>query len=313
MVPASRAVTPSPTTTVRRWERFFRAAALHWCHGNRLSTCRLQCAPASPGRFQRGSHRHRQAPVEGPVKVHKLGLQGDIQANRVHHGGPDQAIYAYSQADADYWAGELQRELPPGIFGENLRVAGIEPTNAVIGERWKIGMDVEVEVTSPRTPCATFQRRMGEPQFVKRFTGGRPGGRLSSGDRVGTIRPATTSTAACPEARRHHGPVVQRPDVSPWKRCATPMPTARSGFSSREPGRSSRRWSGSWPGSGTSGAGGRWVCASSPPVVVLQLPLGLVCALHLKYPPLRKSLIPAQFLRQDWQVLGPANVMRAFS
>ncbi|MDQ0922512.1 MOSC domain-containing protein YiiM [Pseudarthrobacter sp. W1I19] len=126
--------------------------------------------------------------VDGPVKVHRLGLQGDIQANRVHHGGPDQAIYAYSQADADYWAAELQRELPPGIFGENLRVDGINPTHAVIGELWKIGLDVEVEVTSPRTPCATFQRRMAEPQFVKRFTGeGRVGAYLRV-IKVGTIR-----------------------------------------------------------------------------------------------------------------------------
>lgn len=109
-------------------------------------------------------------PVDGPVKVHKLGLHGDIQASRIHHGGEDQALYAYSQADADYWIGELQRELPPGIFGENLRVAGIETTGAVIGERWRIGLDVEVEVTSPRVPCATFQRRMDEAQWVKRFT-----------------------------------------------------------------------------------------------------------------------------------------------
>lgn len=126
--------------------------------------------------------------VEGPVKVHKLGLQGDIQANRVHHGGPDQALYAYSQVDADFWAGELERELPPGIFGENLRVGGIDATKAVIGERWKIGLHVEVEVTSPRTPCATFQRRMGEPRFVKRFTAeGRVGTYLRV-IRVGAIR-----------------------------------------------------------------------------------------------------------------------------
>ncbi|MFF2316299.1 MOSC domain-containing protein [Arthrobacter sp. NPDC058097] len=108
-------------------------------------------------------------PVDGPVKVHKLGLHGDVQASRIHHGGEDQALYAYSQADADYWIGELQRELPPGIFGENLRVAGIETTGAVIGERWRIGLEVEVEVTSPRVPCATFQRRMDETQWVKRF------------------------------------------------------------------------------------------------------------------------------------------------
>lgn len=109
-------------------------------------------------------------PVYGSVSVHKLGLRGDIQANRVHHGGEDQAVYAYSQADADFWAGALGRELLPGIFGENLRVSGIEATHAVIGERWKVGSGVELEVTSPRTPCATFQRRMKEPQWVKRFS-----------------------------------------------------------------------------------------------------------------------------------------------
>lgn len=108
-------------------------------------------------------------PVDGPVRVNKLGLRGDIQADRYNHGGEDQAVYAYSQADADFWAQALGRDLPPGIFGENLRVAGIGTTEAVIGERWKVGLDVELEVTSPRVPCATFQRRMGEPHWVKRF------------------------------------------------------------------------------------------------------------------------------------------------
>lgn len=131
--------------------------------------------------------------VDGPVKVHKLGLHGDIQASRIHHGGVDQALYAYSQDDADYWVGELQRELPPGVFGENLRVTGIGTTGAVIGERWKIGLDVEVEVTSPRVPCATFQRRMDEPQWIKRFTeAGRVGtylrviktGSIQAGDHI---------------------------------------------------------------------------------------------------------------------------------
>ncbi|KNH17662.1 molybdenum cofactor sulfurase [Arthrobacter sp. ZBG10] len=126
--------------------------------------------------------------ADGPVKVHRLGLQGDIQANRVHHGGPDQALYAYSQADADFWADELQRDMPPGVFGENLRVAGLDATGAVIGERWKIGLDVEVEVTSPRTPCATFQRRLGEARLVKRFTeAGRVGAYLRV-LRTGTIQ-----------------------------------------------------------------------------------------------------------------------------
>ena len=132
-------------------------------------------------------------PIEGPVKVHKLGIHGDVQASRLHHGGEDQAIYAYSQEDADYWSGELQRDLPAGIFGENLRVSGIETTGAVIGERWKVGLDVELEVTSPRTPCATVQRVLGEPTRVKRFSeAGRVGtylrvvktGSISAGDHV---------------------------------------------------------------------------------------------------------------------------------
>jgi len=132
-------------------------------------------------------------PVDGPVKVHKLGLHGDVQANRVDHGGEDQALYAYSQADADFWAAELHREVPAGLFGENLRVSGIDTTGAVIGERWKIGLDVEVEVTSPRVPCATFQRVLEEPQWVKRFTqAGRVGtylrvirtGTITAGDHI---------------------------------------------------------------------------------------------------------------------------------
>lgn len=151
-----------------------------------LAVCRVHQLLSDEGSV--GVTAIDKRPVPGPVKVHKLGLHGDIQASRIHHGGEDQAIYAYSQADADYWAAELGRDLPPGIFGENLRVAGIEATGAVIGERWKIGLDVEVEVTSPRTPCATFQRRMGEPQFVKRFTNeGRVGAYLRV-IRTGSIR-----------------------------------------------------------------------------------------------------------------------------
>jgi len=151
-----------------------------------LAVCRVHQLLSDEGSV--GVTAIDKRPVPGPVKVHKLGLHGDIQASRIHHGGEDQAIYAYSQADADYWAAELDRDLPPGIFGENLRVAGIEATGAVIGERWKIGLDVEVEVTSPRTPCATFQRRMGEPQFVKRFTNeGRVGTYLRV-IRTGSIR-----------------------------------------------------------------------------------------------------------------------------
>ena len=108
-------------------------------------------------------------PVDGPVKVGRLGLYADVQASREHHGGADQAVYAYSDEEARRWEAELGREIAPGLFGENLRVAGIATTDAVIGERWRVGSDVVLEVTMPRTPCSTFARRMGEAGWVGRF------------------------------------------------------------------------------------------------------------------------------------------------
>ncbi len=108
-------------------------------------------------------------PAEGQVKFKRFGVFGDAVGDTEHHGGPDQAVYAYSQEDADYWSAELGRPIPAGLFGENLRTQGIATTEAVIGTRWRIGK-VLLEVTSPRVPCATFAERTGEPQWVKRFT-----------------------------------------------------------------------------------------------------------------------------------------------
>ncbi|WP_035780610.1 MOSC domain-containing protein [Arthrobacter sp. H14] len=107
--------------------------------------------------------------AEGPVKVHRLGLFADVQADRKHHGGADKALYAYSHEDAEHWAAKLGREVLPGLFGENLRTKGIETTGAFIGERWRIGSKVEIEVTMPRVPCVNFATHMEEPQWVKRF------------------------------------------------------------------------------------------------------------------------------------------------
>jgi MOSC domain-containing protein YiiM len=111
--------------------------------------------------------------VEGPVHVGLLGLDGDHIADGRHHGGNDQAVYAYSDEDADIWVQDLQRDLAPGFFGENLRVRGLSASDAVIGEQWQVG-DPDtgplLEVTSPRTPCQKFARKMGEEHWVKRFT-----------------------------------------------------------------------------------------------------------------------------------------------
>ncbi|NEM07956.1 MOSC domain-containing protein [Geodermatophilus normandii] len=108
-------------------------------------------------------------PVAGRVAAGGLGLDGDVQVNRKYHGGEGQAVYAYAQEDADHWAAELGRDLPPGRFGENLRTAGLDLTGAVIGERWRVGT-VLFEVTAPRIPCANFARFWDVPDLVKRFT-----------------------------------------------------------------------------------------------------------------------------------------------
>ncbi|GAA3003742.1 MOSC domain-containing protein [Microbacterium aurantiacum] len=109
----------------------------------------------------------------GPVKIGSYGVRGDVQVDRKHHGGLDKALYAYADEDAAYWADALGRNLPPGFFGENLRTEGIDVNASVVGERWRIGDRVEVEVTSPRTPCQTFARWVGgadERGWVRRFS-----------------------------------------------------------------------------------------------------------------------------------------------
>jgi MOSC domain-containing protein YiiM len=116
-----------------------------------------------------------RAPAAGGV-----GLAGDQVVDVRHHGGRDQAVYAYAIEDRDWWATELGRDLGPGSFGQNLDTEGIDVTEAVIGERWQVGTDgVVLEVSSPRIPCRTFQGFMDEPNWIKRFTEhGAPGAYL---------------------------------------------------------------------------------------------------------------------------------------
>lgn len=109
-------------------------------------------------------------PVAESVHVHALGLAGDRQCDTEHHGGRYKAVYAYGEDEAQRWAAELGRDLPVGWFGENLRTSGIATTDAVIGERWRVGAGgLLLEVTGPRTPCGTFGVWASEPGWVKRF------------------------------------------------------------------------------------------------------------------------------------------------
>jgi len=144
-------------------------------------------------------------PVTGPVAVRGVNVEGDDQGDRSVHGGADKAVYAYAREDIDWWERELGRELPDGVFGENLTLHGVDPARALVGERWRVG-SVLLEVSEPRFPCWKLGVRFGDPLMLKRFaTARRSGaylriveeGTLEAGDRVEPVsRPAHNLTIA---------------------------------------------------------------------------------------------------------------------
>ncbi len=139
---------------------------------------------------------HRTAidkrPAPGPVQVGPLGLDGDQQIDK-NHGGRDRAVYVYADEDAQWWAARLDREIPPGLFGENLRTTGLDVTGARFGERWQVGDDLVLEVRRIRTPCENLALRMEIPDFHLEFRrSGRTGamcrvvqeGKVQAGDHL---------------------------------------------------------------------------------------------------------------------------------
>ncbi|GGR71930.1 sulfurase [Streptomyces aureoverticillatus] len=125
-----------------------------------------------------GSTGIDKEPVDGTVRVTApgpkgtggSGLSGDTICDLRHHGGNDQAVYAFAREDLDEWERLLGKALRNGAFGENLTTSGVDVNGALIGERWRVGPDLLLEVTSSRIPCRTFQGHVGEKGWVRRFT-----------------------------------------------------------------------------------------------------------------------------------------------
>jgi MOSC domain-containing protein YiiM len=117
-------------------------------------------------------------PLDGPVAVAApgsegtgaVGLAGDRVYDVKHHGGSDQAVYAYAREDLDRWEATLGRRLENGVFGENLTTLDVDVNGALIGERWRVGADVVLEVSCPRIPCGTFQGWLERDGWIKQFT-----------------------------------------------------------------------------------------------------------------------------------------------
>jgi len=108
-------------------------------------------------------------PVQKRVRLRRLNLDGDGQADLVGHGGPLKAVYVYSIENYDYWKRELGRDhFPYGQFGENFTVEGMEDNKIHVGDVFRVGGAL-VEVTQPRVPCLKLAMKMEIPAFLKPF------------------------------------------------------------------------------------------------------------------------------------------------
>jgi len=110
-----------------------------------------------------------KSPVPGRIAVRGINVEGDVQADRKAHGGPDKAVYAYAVEDVRWWEDRIGRSLLYGAFGENLTTEGIDVNDALIGEHWEIG-SVVLEVSEPRIPCWRLGVRMNDKLFPRYFT-----------------------------------------------------------------------------------------------------------------------------------------------
>lgn len=115
-------------------------------------------------------------PVPGRVKVRRLNLEGDRQADLSVHGGPSKAVYAYPIEHYPYWRGQFPDiEMPWGMFGENFTLEGLLENELHIGDKVRIGSG-EFMVTEPRMPCYKLGIKFGRKDIIPRFLRSRRSG-----------------------------------------------------------------------------------------------------------------------------------------
>lgn len=106
-----------------------------------------------------------KTPVDGPVMVRRLNVDGDGQGDLAGHGGEQRAVMVYQTESYDFWRDYLGRDdLVPGNFGENFTVSGLADHDVCIGDRYRIG-EAEFEVTQPRVTCFRVGMRLGVPEM----------------------------------------------------------------------------------------------------------------------------------------------------
>jgi ferredoxin-NADP reductase/MOSC domain-containing protein YiiM len=134
-----------------------------------------------------------KTPVDGPVMVRRLNIDGDGQGDLAGHGGEQRAVMVYQTESYDFWKTYLRRDdLEPGHFGENFTVTGLADDQVCIGDRYRIG-NAEFEVTQPRVTCFRVGMRLNEPEMPNLLVSQhRPGfyfrvvseGRVRAGDDI---------------------------------------------------------------------------------------------------------------------------------
>lgn len=143
-----------------------------------------------------------KTPVEGPVPVRELGLDGDRQADPRVHGGPDKAVYLYPVDHYGFWKERLERDdLGPGSFGENLTVEGLSERALRVGDELEIG-EARLQVTEPRYPCFKLAAHMERADMQKLFVQSERSGAYLRVLREGAVQEgdAVTLTRSDPEA-----------------------------------------------------------------------------------------------------------------
>jgi MOSC domain-containing protein YiiM len=163
-----------------------------------------------------------KAPVEGPVMVRRLNLDGDRQADLTVHGGFHKAVYAYPSEHYPHWREELPgMDMPWGMFGENLTTEGLLETDVHIGDRLRIGSAL-LEVTQPRMPCYKLALKFSRSDMIKRFwKSGRSGfyfsvveeGELQAGDPIELERRGDPAVSVAEVLSLYRNPAPEREDL----------------------------------------------------------------------------------------------------
>ena len=105
----------------------------------------------------------------GRVRITRFGLEGDEQADRRHHGGPDKALHHYPQEHYARWRAEFPERagrFKAGGFGENISTRGLTENDACLGDIYRLGGAV-IQIAQGRTPCWKLNTRFGVEDMVR--------------------------------------------------------------------------------------------------------------------------------------------------